>query len=174
MAKVTLQPVEDERQLIALRNLMQLYLYDFSVYWDESDPDAHVNERGLFDPGLDLRRYLGRAGRWAYLARLGERLAGFVLLRGDVVHREGTGRSVEDFFVLRRYRRRGVGRSMAFQTFDTYRGYWEVSEIGQNTPAQAFWRRVIGAYTGGRYREFTTAEENGLTIVWQTFDSSAW
>jgi len=60
---------------------------------------------------------------------------------------------IDEFFVLRKYRRRGVGAHVARTVFDRFPGHWEVSELRENTAAQAFWRRVIGRYTGGNFRE---------------------
>jgi len=57
------------------------------------------------------------------------------------------------FFVARAYRRRGVGAVAAHQIFDRFPGRWQVLQIRANPAAQAFWRRVIGDYTGGRYSD---------------------
>lgn len=149
-----------------LFNLAQFYQYDFTEFLP-----GDLDEDGSF-PYINVRFYL-QPGRQAYLARVDERLAGFVLVDEHVPHRGGTGRYLAEFFVLRRYRRQGVGRAMAVQTFDRYKGYWEIAEVGPNTPAQGFWRAVINEYTNGRYKEVITREE-GLDIVWQTFDSAQW
>ena len=173
MTAIRLQHVKTKKDLIPLQHLMQLYMYDFSVLWGDDDPDAHVDRQGLFDSGIDLKNYIGVTTCWAYLVWSADRLAGFALLREATVHRPGPGRYVEEFFIMRRFRRKGLGRAAANRLFDSHTGYWEVSEIGPNLPAQNFWRRVIASYTGGRYDEFTT-EEDGLLTVWQTFDSSTW
>jgi len=54
---------------------------------------------------------------------------------------------MDEFFVLRQYRRRGVanGRRVALQSIS---GTWEVGEIPENVDAQHFWRTVIDRYTG--------------------------
>ncbi len=156
-----------------LKNLMQLYLYDFSEFLCDEE-EGQVDEQGQFDPGFDLSRYVDRAGFVGYLARLDGQWAGFALIseRADQAHHTGPGRAVDEFFVMRCFRRRGVGEQLARLMFDTYRGYWQVTEIGPNQPAQAFWKKVVGRYTGDRYEAFET-EEFGFKVVWQTFDSSA-
>lgn len=166
-------PVE-RKYLTVLHNLMQLYLYDFSALLCEGE-EGYVNEQGLFELDFDLRRYVERRGYWGYLARVGERWAGFALIsdKADKAPPGTSGRNVDEFFVLRCFRRRGIGRQMAERVFDTYRGFWQIGEIGPNRAAQAFWRRVIDRYTGGRFVEFVAEEEQG-PIVWQTFDSSTW
>jgi len=173
MPTIRLQHATTGKDLIPLRHLMQLYMYDFSVFWEDDDPDAQVDRQGLFDAGVDLESYLNTSARWAHLAWSGEWLVGFALLRAATVHRPGPGRYIEEFFIMQRHRHKGLGRAAATRLFDSFRGYWEISEIGPNRLAQNFWRRVIGGYTGNRYEEFTT-HEDGLPIVWQTFDSSTW
>jgi predicted acetyltransferase len=173
MSAIRLQHATTQEDLIPLQHLMQLYMYDFSVFWGDTDPDAHVDRQGLFDAGVDLGSYINAATRWAHLIWSGGRLVGFALLREQTVQRPGPGRYLEEFFIMQRYRRKGLGRAAATCLFDGYTGYWEISEIGPNLPAQNFWRRVIARYTRNRYQEFTT-EEDGMLTVWQTFDSSAW
>lgn len=155
----------------ALRNLAQFYQYDFTEFLP-----GDVDEHGEY-PYIDVQRYLTEKGHRAYLARVNGKLGGFVLVRDRPEQRERPGRYLAEFFIMRPYRRLGVGRALAFQTFDTYRGYWELAIVGPNTPAQAFWHKVVDEYTRGRFEEFTTQEsEEGstLTIIWQAFDSREW
>jgi predicted acetyltransferase len=42
---------------------------------------------------------------------------------------------------------------MARQVFDRFPGRWQVRELHNNTPAQAFWRAIIGRYTEGPFEE---------------------
>jgi predicted acetyltransferase len=59
---------------------------------------------------------------------------------------------------MKKYRQRGVGRKIAFQLFDRFHGVWK---IAQNTPAQAFWRKIISEYTNGNYEEIREPGWNG-------------
>ena len=61
-----------------------------------------------------------------------------------------------------------VGTEVARRVFDRYPGKWEVTQLTRNVDAQAFWRRVIGAYTGGRYEERPRPDGRG---VMQRFDN---
>lgn len=151
-----------------LYNLTQFYQYDFTEFLP-----GDVDQNGEY-PYIDVRRYLTTRNHQAHLARVNGYWGGFALINNRLRHRaQGDGRYIAEFFVMRRYRRQGVGRNMAFHMFDSFRGYWEVAEVGPNTPAIAFWRRVISEYTGGRFEESQT-EEDSLPIVWQTFDSRSW
>jgi predicted acetyltransferase len=169
-----------ERQRVTLDNLdvldrlMQLYLYDFSVYFCD-EQDGFVGPDGCFDPGFPLSRYAGEADYEGWLARTDGRWAGFALIghRADQQPHGGQGRNVDEFFILPCFRRKGIGMSLARSVFDDYRGFWQISQIEANRSATAFWRMVISAYTDGRYQEYTR-EERGGSIVWQTFNSGAW
>lgn len=55
---------------------------------------------------------------------------------------------VAEFFVLRKWRRHGVGRAAATELFRRFPGWWEVAQEPENLPAQRFWRQVIGEATG--------------------------
>jgi predicted acetyltransferase len=60
---------------------------------------------------------------------------------------------LSEFFVLRKFRRLGVGRDAATLIFNRFAGQWEVTEYARNPGAVNFWRQVIGAYTRGAYAE---------------------
>ncbi len=129
-----------------LRNLMELYVYDFSEFID-----CDVNEHGLYDYGY-VDHYWTENGRYPFLIRVDGKLAGFVLVRETG---EGPGRRlmVTEFFVMRKYRRKGVGKFAAWQTFDRFHGIWKIGEVKTNTPAVQFWRAIVGEYTHGNFQE---------------------
>lgn len=126
--------------------MLELYEYDFSEY-EGTDLDSD----GCFGyPYLDL--YWLEPGRHPFIIRVDGRPAGFVLVNAHT-YLEGSDWGISEFFILRKYRRKGVGRSAAFAVFDQFRGKWEVHELQRNGPSQDFWRKVIGEYTGGKYTE---------------------
>ena len=143
---VSLTPVGPAEAEV-LTHLFQLYLYDFS-------------ELLAFDIGADGLFAAPRPdGYWldpryqAFLFHAHGHLAGFAVVDSQS---RLTGTPVWDmneFFVLRRHRRAGVGGRAASAVFDRFRGAWEVRELVRNVPAQAFWRRVIGEYTGECFTE---------------------
>ncbi|HSH79923.1 MAG TPA: hypothetical protein VLA19_15460 [Herpetosiphonaceae bacterium] len=67
--------------------------------------------------------------------------------RGDTEH------NIAEFFVLRKWRRLGIGRRVAFDLFERFPGGWEIAEERLNAAAQAFWRSIVGEYTGGYFTE---------------------
>lgn len=144
--------------------MFELYVYDFSELLG-----LDVGDDGRFRvPPLDA--YWTDPRRHALLVRVGEKLAGFAL-----VH-EGSHLSADEvfdmaeFFVLRSYRRRGVGEQAARWLFDHFRGRWEVRQKAENVGATAFWRRILGRYTGGRFDEVRIDDDRWRGPV-QRFDS---
>jgi predicted acetyltransferase len=79
---------------------------------------------------------------------------------------------MDQFFVLKKYRRQGVGQLLATSALAALPGRWEVGQVPQNLAAQAFWRRVIGEYTAGRFREHEVREGWWQGVI-QVFESSA-
>lgn len=154
---VTLEPVSIQDKLV-LRNLLSLYLHDFS----ELVP-CQISDHGTFEYKY-LDHYWTEDHRQAYFIKADGHLAGFIMVRGSDT--DGTIHSIAEFFVLRGYRRQGVGKTAAHQVFNLYPGTWRVHELAENTAAQAFWRRTINAYTKGQYQEEWSTEENRLV---QTF-----
>jgi predicted acetyltransferase len=139
--QITLDAVPiDDRPL--LKNLVELYRYDFSEFTGDV-----VDERGLF--GFhNLDRYWTEQDRHPFLIRANGMPAGFVL-----VHEDGEKTWIKVFFVMRKYRRQGIGRQVARDIFTLFPGHWRVEQDARNLPAQAFWRAVISEYTGGDFRE---------------------
>ena len=137
-----------------LARLLQLYLYDFTEFDGEE-----LNAAGLYEyPYFD--HYWAEVGRSPLFIRVDGRLAGFALVRRLAEDEGGPASSMAEFFILRKYRRLGVGSQAAKRVFQRFPGPWVVGEIAANTPAQAFWRRVIGEFTGGDYTE--TREDEGV------------
>ncbi|MDO9086414.1 MAG: GNAT family N-acetyltransferase [Anaerolineaceae bacterium] len=137
-------PTRSDRNLV--RRLMELYQYDFSEY-DGQDLDDH----GCFGYG-DLDYFWFEPTHSAFLVTVEEKLAGFVLIDDEVVI-PGNERSVSEFFIMRKYRRLGVGKQVAFEVFRRLPAKWEVRVIEQNSPAQDFWRSVITDYTQDKFQE---------------------
>ena len=131
-----------------LRNLVQLYAYDFAEFMDWDLPDSGRYRDTAIDGCFD------GAHRHPFLIRVDGRLAGFAIvdLRSRLTGEDGI-RDVAEFFVTRKYRGRGVGNTAAQALFQRFGGRWEVRQTAQNTGALAFWRKVITRYTDGRFTE---------------------
>ncbi len=146
-----------------MRGLMNLYLYDFSEFTGEE-----VNQRGGYEDGY-LPRYWIEPNRYPFLILVNGKPAGFVLVRDQTGPGEGqVTHHIAEFFVMRKYRRRGVGQRAAWAVFDRFPGRWFVSEMEENRPAQVFWRKTIGEYTRGNYQEVRVEEWIGPVQLFET------
>lgn len=86
--------------------------------------------------------------------------AGFALVaRPPEFPRRMADYRMAEFFVAGHARRRGVGAGAATLLFTRFAGQWEVMEDEYNRAALAFWRRVIGRQSQGRYTETREAGE---------------
>ena len=149
-----------------LQRLMQLYLHDTSEFTGDD-----ANENGMFSYRY-FDEYWREPDRFPFLIHSGGSLAGFVLVNSHtVLLDQRAGRSIAEFFVMRKYRRQGVGRHAAFYTFERFPGQWEVREHDKNLAGQSFWRSVIGEYTGGEYSEAILNDHSWVGPI-QTFDNS--
>jgi predicted acetyltransferase len=147
------------------RNLMELYQYDFSEF-----DGADLSPAGFYDyPYLD--HYWVEPERTPFLVRVDSNLAGFVLVSK---YNYLTGLKdtwvMAEFFILRRYRRQGIGEYVARFIFSQFPGAWQVGQILENSPAITFWRKVISRFTRGDFQEHQLDNENWRGPV-QTFTS---
>jgi predicted acetyltransferase len=130
-------------QKATLANLFELYSYDFCEFVDlEIGPD------GRFRDG-DLDIYWTEPARHPLLVYVDSRLAGFALIDG--LPRESPYVMVWDvaeFFILRGYRRTGIGTQVAHQVWKRFPGRWQVRVIVSNEPAYRFWHHAIKSFAG--------------------------
>ena len=131
----------------ALRRLMQLYCYDFSDF-----SKMKMNDDGTFGNPEFIEEQFG-AEHASYTLRCRGAMVGFAIVspRNFLTGKSGVT-DMAQFFVMRGYRREGVGRTAATILFDRHPGPWEVRVIEENLPAEAFWRSVIERYTSGAFK----------------------
>ena len=130
---------------LPVHRMLELYQHDLSDIWDQ-DLDSHG------EYGYALDEYWETEGCHPFVATAAGKYAGFALVN-QVVRLGTEGYWMDQFFVLKKYRRHGVGQLLARSVFVALPGRWEVGQMPQNGVAQAFWRKVIGEYTGGRFKE---------------------
>ena len=137
-----------------LRQLYELYCHDFSpMTLVDVGADGYWTGDEFLDPWPDDLHI--------YLITVDKRLAGFAWIAfGSYAEPQGPSHYLMDeFFILRKYRRRGVGEWAAVWLFNHYDGIWEVGEIPENVEAQQFWRIIISRHTGGQFKEVDAHNE---------------
>lgn len=142
-SRVELTQVGPEHQR-SLENLLELYIHDFSEF-----VPIDVGEDGRFGyPDLSL--YWREPGRMPFLARIEGKLAGFALVtRGPGLYANEEVWDVSEFFVLRRYRHRGVGTEMAEKIWSLCPGRWQIRVRSDNLGGLRFWNLAIAKFTRG-------------------------
>jgi predicted acetyltransferase len=150
--RLKLEQVQRSRRRV-IREMMQLYLYDFTYYLS-----IDLDDKGRFPEYPGLNQYWSQPGKkFPFLIYADSYIAGFALVDRLQDPLEGDYYMTE-FFILKKYRRTGIGKWAAHQLFDRYRGKWKVTQVQTNRPAQLFWRQVIGEYTKEQYREMIHPE----------------
>ena len=129
-----------------VQNLIQFYRYDFSEFNQED-----IQDDGLFPEYPYLEEYWNDPyHRYPYLVKCDNKYIGFVLVKYNASEQRNYF-SIGEFFIIRKYRRKGLGREVATQIFDMHLGDWEVHQIKTNHAAQEFWNNVIDQYTHGDF-----------------------
>ena len=135
-------------------NLWEFYIYDFS----EMNPIFEVDSSGRF--GGAPENYWEEPDRHPFLIYANGKLAGFVLInQTEPIQRIG------QFFVMRKYRQKGVGEKAATQSFEAFPGKWNVGVISTNTGAIKFWRKIISRYTQCKFEERT--DDKGIDFIFE-------
>lgn len=134
-----------------IERLIQLYLYDMA---SEHPWPLEADGRYAYD-------FLDRFWQHPYLLMSDGELAGFALvIRGCPI----TGRDdcwfMAEFFVLRPYRRHGLGSEVVRRLLARHTGNWHVATLLSNEPALAFWSRALA--------------DHGPTIEGAAFDGDDW
>lgn len=151
-----------QQDRLPLYRMLELYQYDLSHVWDQ-DLDAHG------EYGYPLDRFWLEPECHPFVALVEGHYAGFALVDRSVKIGP-SGYWMDQFFVLKKYRRCGLGRELAAQVFKALPDHWEVGQMTDNLPAQAFWRAVIGELTQGHYSEAVLTEGWWQGVV-QRFES---
>lgn len=130
----------EQRETLA--QLIQLYVHDFSDFWD----DAHrvnLDEDGRFPPFPHLDTYWTEPDRAVYFIRVDGALAGFALINAHAFSGLRVDCNLGEYFVARRYRRQGIGARALASLLAARPGQWELAVWSRNAPALAFWPRAL-------------------------------
>lgn len=142
--------------------LMELYSYDFSEFSNDD-----INEYGYFGYSR-IDDYWNEEGRYPYFIRVDGKLAGLVLVRSCSEYNDlQNPHNIAEFFVMKKYRHKGVGKEAAVKVFNQFPGVWEVAQWTNNFPAQQFWKKVITEYTNNNYDTFSVAKENVVGFIFE-------
>ncbi|ROS04982.1 acetyltransferase (GNAT) family protein [Sinobacterium caligoides] len=135
-----------------VENLFRYYLYDMAVFmgW-------RVNKNGEYDVNLSLLdEYWSEPDNHPYLIQYQGEIAGFSLLRR--YPDEESNYDIGQFFVLRKFEGKGVGREAFKQSVALYPGPWLTRVLHENKSALGFWLKVIAELTDGDFQHQTEVD----------------
>jgi predicted acetyltransferase len=129
-----------------IKNMGRFYVYEMSRYCGWECP-----KDGLYEC-IDFKKHFEIPDNYPFLIKDREELAGFV-----IVDKMGVTKDIDwnmaQFFVLAKFQQYGVGKKIAHQVFDQFKGLWEVNVIPTNLRALQFWRKTIREYTQDHFEE---------------------
>jgi predicted acetyltransferase len=79
--------------------------------------------------------------------------------RGSEISGDEAVWDVAEFFVLRGYRRRGIGTHVAHEVWKQFPGPWEVRVMDSNVGARDFWTHAISTMTGQAIQPVRVAKD---------------
>ncbi len=134
---VLLKPVSGDEKHI-LRNLYSLYLHDLSAYTEGLD----ISEDGSFEfDAFDM--IWEREGLTPYFIKNHEAIAGFLLLLERPFLKNEYDLCINDIFILKKFRRKGIALSVLMELFTQKKGKYFLLELAENIPAVTFWRKSL-------------------------------
>ncbi len=143
-----------------LANLMQFYLYDSSEYNDDE-----VDSSGKMDLGEYFDAYWLEPERYPFFIKHADKLVGFALIR----QLNQDQHSVAEFFVMKKYRRLGIGKRAAFLLFDMFQSEWHIAQEHNNLAAQTFWKSIVKEYTNNNFQEtFSNSQPKGPKQIFRS------
>ncbi|QKE64533.1 GNAT family N-acetyltransferase [Aquipseudomonas campi] len=145
----------DQQALIA--NLYQFYAYESSD-WEQED--VEVDGR-FYIHAPHLQRYWQEPDWSASLVLVDGFIAGFLLIeRSELPGVDAL--EFADLFILKKYRRLGIGRALVEQVMVAGGGRWVVSFYEQDNLARQFWQRLLAELPLRVVEQLTDPEQPGL------------
>jgi predicted acetyltransferase len=120
-----------------IQNMARFYVYDLSKECGHISADWALPVDGLYE-SFDFKNYFEDPSRKAYLVKVYDEIAGFVLLWEASTHW-----NMGEFFIIAKFQGQGIGERVARHIWDQHPGIWEVSVIPENKKALSFWRKTI-------------------------------
>ena len=134
-----------------IQNMGRFYVYDMSERMGEEE-GWRIPGDGLYEC-IDFKKYWEDKNSFPFLVRYKNEITGFV-----IVDKKGSTAEIDfnmaQFFILRKFKNKGVGKHVAQMCFDKFRGTWEVMIIPENTGAYEFWKKAITDYTNNNFEEY--------------------
>lgn len=150
----------------AIQNMARFYVYDMSEYLGDEE-GWEMPEDGLYEC-IDFKKYWETDNAFPFLIRYKSELVGFA-----IVDKKGSEPAINfnmaQFFIIRKFKNKGIGKFIAHELFNRFRGIWEVMVIPENLGAYQFWNKTIGAFSKNveKYNRHVAHFENNLKKIFK-------
>jgi predicted acetyltransferase len=145
-----LEKVNEEEKEI-LKNLLEFYLYEFNVYYEDD-----VNQKGRFD-FIDVEPYFKNNKNKAIFIKVNNNYAGFVLISD-----KNETKCIEEFWIMPKYRKGFFAFQVLKEVIEEINGKIEFIIINQNER----WMKVLKYLINKHYK--VISEEN--IKKWEVYD----
>lgn len=137
--------LENEKQIL-------YRLLEYSLFEESLNDLNEMNDEAIFEYKY-FDSYFTDEDRDAYFIREKEtnKLLGFAMIN-TYMQFFNFGHSIAEFMVIPKYRKNHIGKKVAFELFDKYKGNWEVSPSYNSMSALFFWNKVVKEYTNDKYK----------------------
>ncbi len=153
----------ERRDMELISSMLQLYFHDLSEFtpW----LGTMSNNGRIEYPDLDA--YWLDPVLHPLLIRSGDSNAGFAFVQqGSHLDGDSSVSDIAEFFILRSFRRKGIGMRAAHRAFRDFGSNWEIRVRECNLPAIAFWRQTVDTFSRGRFSTEPHSEDGSL---WRVF-----
>lgn len=128
---------------------------------------------GFIDWGESLDSYFVGSMHIPLFFTTEDKLVGFALIKLKQTLKGLDGQSdtminiIVEFYVIRPWRRKGIGTTAAHMILDRYPGQWVIT-TWPNDVRVRFWHHVVTQYKQGKVHEFSPGEHKGFPgqFVW--------
>lgn len=149
---------EDEKHI--LQNLYSLYLHDLSAFTDGLD----ISSDGSFIYD-SFELIWEKEGLTPYFLKSDENIVGFLLLLERPFLKKEYDYSINDFFLLKKYRGKGVSKTFIKELFEQKKGKYFLIVLEKNCIAISFWRRALSELNISFEEEKRMIDEEECLII---------
>ena len=160
--QVELIPVSLESKY-ELESLMSYYLHDLSEFAD----DLKINDDGKFRyDGMEL--YFSEEDLKPFFINFNGENIGFILLNTGRYVLKDVDYMINEFFILKGYRRNGIGALSIKKLMEDFKGIYLVEQLLENKIAVNFWKRFYVTHEI-EFRE-NSMIDHGFECIMQKFE----
>lgn len=131
----------DQQPILA--NLLELYAYDFTEFFK-----FDIGDNGFY--GYEkLPLYWTDPNRYPFIIHVNGKIAGLVMVqKGSPIADDKEIWDIAEFFIMKRYKKQGIGTEVAQKIWAQFKGRWQVRVLVENKVACAFWLQAIQKFIG--------------------------